>query len=572
MPVRIVTLGPEGTYSHQAARKYTEDADIVLVGTIPGIYNAFSRGEADMAIAPVYNTIDGPIQESFTKMLHLKDGLYWIDNVVIPIRHALGSLDADSELTELWSKETALRQCEEYTDEYYPGIATVPVSSTAAAAEEVKQKSLHNVGVIASQEALESRGLVIRNEELVKNNRTRFGVFGREKRARTGYDASGILVLPSPIAAGHYGWLAYATDQFGKRKINLLEAYRYNDPVSRAMVFYFECEGHIDSNPEITEAMESIRNPSITSGEGTIASSVVRFLGSYPRAILEEREIGTIGFIGTGSFTDWHMDLFGSQGYKTVKTGRSTAETPEEMIRRVDAVAVCVPISAAPEVTRKYLPLLKPGQLWIDLTGEKEETMKEALRYAQEGVEVIGIHELFGPKVTNIGRRNVVIVDGRKGKKSDEIEALYRRNLANVVHDDPVQHDLYVGSEMKMPHAAAFAMARVFKNHGISPKEMGNHSTATSVYMHMLMARVHGQNPGTYAEIQASNAQGSKLIGDLIEELRAVKQMGDEGDLEGLKRYIEENREHLEEAGFLADNMELSQAFDELVSRTGRRV
>jgi prephenate dehydrogenase len=111
------------------------------------------------------------------------------------------------------------------------------------------------------------------------------------------------------------------------------------------------------------------------------------------------------------------------------------------------------------------------------------------------------------------------------------------------------------------------AMAAVMKKYGISPDDMGDHSTATSVYMHMLMARVHGQNPRTYAEIQASNREGSDLLRGLIEELRKVRELGDKGDVQALKEYIEENREHLQDGGQLTGWLEASKHVDELLSR-----
>ena len=98
---------------------------------------------------------------------------------------------------------------------------------------------------------------------------------------------------------------------------------------------------------------------------------------------------------------------------------------------------------------------------------------------------------------------------------------------------------------------------------------MESHATLTSVYTHLQMARLHAQSPRTYAEIQASNREGSRLIEDLIRELQKVKELGDKGDLEALGNYIEENRAHLEEDGFLDRCMELSSDVNELLSRKG---
>ncbi len=561
-----VTLGPEGTNAQEAARQKYPTSNPLLVGTVPGVFEAFERGSGDIALVPVYNTIDGHKEESYRCMVRLREGLYWVDNVVLPIHHKLGSLDHETPLTELWSKDTAFSQCAEYIQKHFPGIDTIPVSSTARAAEDVKRKGLKHVGVIAREDAIVPRGLVLRERgDLVENNRTRFAVFGRKRGEPTGFDATSLLIKPSPVADQNPGWLTYTSSQFSDRGVNLLDINRFNDPPSRSMFFYIECEGHVRDREEIMEAIEAIRNP----GSERVSPSYVKLLGSYPRVVLEERFIRTIGFIGTGKMSQWYKDWLESEGYDVLLTGRTSELRPEEMIEKADAVFVCVPISAAEETLRRYGPNLRPGQLLVDLTGEKTRTMGTALECTHEGVEVLGVHNLWGPKTKNIAHKNVVVVKGREGRKSREMETLFKKYWTTMSRDTPERHDLYVAAEQKLPHAVAIAMARVLKNHHITPEDMESHATLTSVYTHLQMARLHAQSPRTYAEIQASNREGSRLIEDLIRELRKVKELGDKGDLEALGNYIEENRAHLEEDGFLDRCMELSSDVNELLSRKG---
>ena len=51
----IATLGPEGSHTWQAARKFRPDAEIKVFPGISDVIRAFDRKETDFVMIPVYN-------------------------------------------------------------------------------------------------------------------------------------------------------------------------------------------------------------------------------------------------------------------------------------------------------------------------------------------------------------------------------------------------------------------------------------------------------------------------------------------------------------------------------------
>ncbi|MCW5210482.1 prephenate dehydrogenase/arogenate dehydrogenase family protein, partial [Desulfobulbus sp. N3] len=78
-------------------------------------------------------------------------------------------------------------------------------------------------------------------------------------------------------------------------------------------------------------------------------------------------------------------------------TGRSTELRPEEMIPQVDVVVICVPISFTADTVRQYGPLIEDGKALILLAGESETTIESALEVTGSGVEIMLVHNLWGP-------------------------------------------------------------------------------------------------------------------------------------------------------------------------------
>ena len=68
--LRIAYLGPEGTFSHAAARAaFGDQADYVPVATIGDVITAVERGEADHGVVPVENSTEGMVAATLDRFV-----------------------------------------------------------------------------------------------------------------------------------------------------------------------------------------------------------------------------------------------------------------------------------------------------------------------------------------------------------------------------------------------------------------------------------------------------------------------------------------------------------------------
>ncbi len=552
----IATLGPAGSNAWKAAKQYAPDAGIVLLPSLPAVLEAFNRNEADLAILPVYNTRAGEIKKYLQGMESLRQG-YWIDNVMLAINLSLAGLDNRTGLTTIVGRRSDLRQAEEFVVRHFPEATLVLVDDLDPAIRSIKQDNRLNHGIIGPEEILTAADLLLLEREVAPYNQTRFAVIGRQPAPVTGYDATAMLTEP---LKDRVGLLFDMLGEFTKRGINLIDLRSENDIKSQKLQIYLETEGHIEDKA-LRQAVREIEE-SIIQEPGA-----VKVLGSFPRVDMRKKQIRSFGFIGTGDMSRWFADKLEHEGYRTLLAGRHSELTPAEMIPRVDVVVVCVPISATPATVKQYGPLLSAGQALIILAGEAENSLNAALAHTSPEVEVMLVHNLWGPQVTSIKDRNAAVVrTSRSGARCSEFEAFLYKHGAVINQDTPNQHDLLMGVGQKLPTTISVALAMTLAMNRIATSDIGTHSTLTSLYGILAMARVHTQNPRTYAEIMDAGGDGQKIVRSFAENLLLIVELADQGKIDELCELIHRNNQYLTR-DFLARQMRQALAVDEVLTK-----
>ena len=556
----IATIGPIGSDCYQAARQYEPEADLILFHKLSDIINAFSEGEVEYALVPVYNTREGEVKEYFRLVSKMDKG-FWIDNVVLPIHLSLGTLPTKEknrpEISTLVGRGSVFRQCGEYIEDNFPDATLMTVQDIDHAMRAIIQEKRLNHAVIDSEELVKKYGFELVAREVVPHNKTRFAVIGKKLAPVTGYDATSIITRP---LKDRVGMLADILGEFTRRGINILDLQSENDIKTQKLRIYVEIEGHInDSN--IEGALKTIESSVIQE------ESALKTLGSFPRVDMRVKKIKGFGFIGSGEMSGWFADRLENEGYSTYITGRSSSITPSRMIRKVDVVLVCVPISATAEIIKQYGPLLRDGQALIILAGESENTIRTALESTNPGVEVMFVHNLWGPQAMTMKDKNAAIVrTSRSGGFCSEFEAFLYKHGADIYHDNAKKHDLLMGVGQKLPTAISVALAMTLNQHSINWDDIGSHSTLTSLYGILAMARVHNQNPMTYAEIMATTGDGRKIVRSFAKNFESITALAEQGNIAKLSEIMKKNKQSMTPA-FLQSRMKQAKAVDEVMSR-----
>lgn len=556
----IATLGPEHSPSWQAANLFDSTAEIRLFPHVKALLDAFAATEVDYAILPVYNTREGEKKQYFRFFDQVASG-YWIDNLVLPSTLSLGVIDeavAIDDLRLLIGRREVFNQCEEFIENRLPGVAEMSVQDVGNAIAKVREAGQERgAAVIDSAETLTALGLRIIEREVAPHNRTRYAVLGHTLAPATGYDATTLITEPLD---DRVGLLVDILNEFSRRGINIADMRTENDIKTQKLRIYIEAEGHITSE-NMAAAIAHLESRVIQQ------QGLIRLLGSFPRVDMRTKHIKSFGFIGTGAMSKWFADRLASEGYEIHMTGRSTELRPEQMIPQVDVVVICVPISVTSATVRQYGPLLAPGKALILLAGESEDTIRTALEITPEEVEVMLVHNLWGPQAATMKDKNAIVVrTSRSGMFCSEFEAFLYKHGADIFHDSPTKHDLLMGIGQKLPTMISVALAMTLSENGITSDDIASHCTLTSLYPILAMSRVHSQNPRTYAEIMSTSGDSRKIVIDFAKNLRQVMEMADEASISGLCRLIDDNTDHLSQT-FLQARMRQAKAVDEVLGR-----
>lgn len=561
----IATLGPAGSDSCQAARQYAPAAELIFFNRIADVLTAFMEGKAELALFPVYNTREGEVKDYFRLVSKLEHG-FWIDNIVLPIHLSLGALSPPAKgganITTIVGRSSVFRQCDEYIEEHHPTATLMAVHDIDAAMTSIRSEKKEGYAVIDSEEIIRNHGLALIAREVVAHNRTRFAVVGRQLAPITGYDATTIITRP---LRDRVGLLADILGEFTRRGINILDLQSENDIKTQRLQIYVEVEGH-QNDALLKSALQTIESVVIQEEQS------LKVLGSFPRVEMRVKKIKAFGFIGSGDMSRWFAERLQNEGYKTTITGRTTVLTSKEMIKTVDVVMVCVPISVTSETIRKYGPLLADGQALIILAGESENTLKASLESTSSGVEVMFVHNLWGPQALTMKDKNAAVVrTHRSGCFCSEFEAFLYKHGADIYHDSANKHDLLMGVGQKLPTTISVALAKTLREFQIDCDDIGSHSTLTSLYGILAMARIHNQNPRTYAEIMATTGDGRKIVRAFAANILEIIDIAERGNIAELTEIMSENKKFMPPS-FLLSRMKQAKAVDEVMSRPSMKV
>jgi prephenate dehydratase len=286
--VRVGYLGPAGTFSEEALLSSALPASIEPVA-LTSIYEtvaALRRGEVELAVVPIENSLDGSVTVTLDLLAEPEQALEIVGEALLGIRH---SLIAASPI-ELGAIKTVIShpqvpgQCTRFLRGELAHAQILPADSTAEAVRTVSQGAEHGAAALGTRLAAEIYGGTVLREDVQDrdDNETRFVWLARvdgaspqaplrvpegEARAKTSLVFWG-------AGAEHPGWLVRCLNEFARRSINLTKI--ESRPRRASMgnyMFFADLEGGLE-NPEVLAAVNGLRE----------LCQQVRVLGSYRSA------------------------------------------------------------------------------------------------------------------------------------------------------------------------------------------------------------------------------------------------------------------------------------------------
>src|ERR1700735_3079559 len=231
--MRVAFQGERGAFSEEAAVKLLGgEVRLVPLPTFEAAFGAIAKGAADYILAPIENSLAGPVHRSFD--LLVESPLTIVGEVIIRIAHILigppgGTIE---EVTVVESHPVALAQCERFFSAC-PGLKRIARDDTAGSVREIVQAGDRTRAAIASKRAAKIYGGQILSEHLEDDseNYTRFLLLAPATEAAP--EEADKLSLVFRLA--HLpGALYYALEAFARRNINLMEIVRITSPFNVA--------------------------------------------------------------------------------------------------------------------------------------------------------------------------------------------------------------------------------------------------------------------------------------------------------------------------------------------------
>lgn len=281
--MRIAYLGPAGTFTEDALREARGGEDgyePLRTATIREAILAVERGEADRALVPFENSIEGSVRVTLDTLAFDAQGVAVVGEHDFPVRaHLIAKRPLElSAIETVLSHPQPLAQCARFLRERLPQAEQVTTSSTAEAVRTVCESpgSRPSSAAIGARSAADLYGGVVLAEgiEDEANNVTRFVWIAPAGTEPSGGEAWKTSLVFSELGEDHPGALVNALREFSSREVNLtrIESRPLRLGLGRYM-FFCDLEGAL-SEAAVAEAVEALRGK----------AESVRILGSYPTA------------------------------------------------------------------------------------------------------------------------------------------------------------------------------------------------------------------------------------------------------------------------------------------------
>lgn len=553
--MKIGFLGPSGSYTEEAARLSYPGTHLPL-RSIGDVFEAIRSGAVQRGVVPLENIIQGHVTETLDALYAYAASVQVVGCQVLAIEHALGALQNHGPITKVLSKDQALQQCAHFLESTYPQARWVEMASTSAAMQRIAAEQLMDAAAVGSAAGLQHHGLEVLQRDIgnIKYNRTRFIALAPTSAPpppSTGRDVTALVIYPHHDRVGLLqSILGIVSTDHGLSCSSI-----QSRPDTRGVFrFFLELEGH-QHDPAMAACLRALRTEV---GGATIE---VKVFGSHPQRAFNTPRLNTLTLVGgTGRMGRWFTPFFTRAGVEVHPTDeRTPPEQLSTLLRSSSAVLVNVPIPQAAAVLRSVAEQLQPGQLLVDNTSVKAQPLAVMNAHAPPGVEVLGMHTVFGP---NIGDRlrdeNVVFVRSPScGELAHEFESIFHKYGARLRHTTAEQHDLQMALHQNLEHFTKVALAQVVGALFSQPGDLLHYASPNSRSTLTSMGRILSADPALFAHIQTHNPQALAVLEQYVESAKGLLAQVKTGDAQTLEASARQARAALGEA-FVQAMLDLS--------------
>ena len=273
-PQRVAVLGPEGTFTEQAAIEYFGSAaNLIYCSSFDEVFHATAAGTAQFGVVGIENSTEGAVARTLD--LFLRSPVHVVGEVSLLVRHNLmRQVNSLENVEVVMAHPQALAQCQKWLSTHLPNAERRAVSSNAEGARLAATNPAW--AAIASERAAAQFGLHIVSHAIQDEayNRTRFAIICLPQTMATppasGKDCTSIVVsVPNRPGAVH--------DLLVPLKQNGVSMTRFESRPAKSgqweYYFYIDIAGH-PKDPHVAAALKELQG----------LCAFYKVLGTYPVA------------------------------------------------------------------------------------------------------------------------------------------------------------------------------------------------------------------------------------------------------------------------------------------------
>jgi chorismate mutase / prephenate dehydratase len=268
-PLKVAFLGPEGSFSHQAAfHEFGGSAELVPVMSFGDVFEEVENGRALFGVVPVENSIEGSIGIVLDLLSRstLTISAELFEKINLFLLSKTGSLRG---INVIASHPQPLAQCTKWLNKNLPNKKIRETASTAEAARLASRNK--GIAAVASEHSASIYNLKIIEKNIEDNNwnTTRFFVIGNRKSGQSGDDRTSIVFSlrdePGELQKSFF-------QPFAEALVNLTKIEsRPSKERPWEYLFFVDFKGHRD-NKHIKNLLDKVAKNCV----------YMKVLGSYP--------------------------------------------------------------------------------------------------------------------------------------------------------------------------------------------------------------------------------------------------------------------------------------------------
>ncbi len=228
--MKIAYLGPEGSYSHLAAKKFLSEAvqkegelnECIPFRNFPEVFAAVSAGKVDAAALPIENSLQGGVLQNMD-LLQESEDLYAVKEEVLRIDHRLVYKEGTDlkEIGRVYSHRQALNQCSGFLSKQMPFAALRETESTGFGLIKAMEDDTGKSAAIVGSHTENLRKGFVMGEESISDEQQNYTYFLLVKKGEKSLPKTSNRIFFSAVCPHKPGSLIELLSIIAKHGINM---------------------------------------------------------------------------------------------------------------------------------------------------------------------------------------------------------------------------------------------------------------------------------------------------------------------------------------------------------------